>query len=296
MKKDLIFFSENGEGLTSTSANHVANMAKEMIRSLSTELEEMVFYSTDVALIGSNDTNRLVTGATDDVVRSVASKLHRISDAKSLIAWLREAIKAKERLLDEAKSQTLEEYAKAEGIELREQPKLEDAMTEDDYFAQKPLAERCRYYELETLASTLGKEIHPGGAFSEARQNLLSVSGKPHSVKGDGRDTLIYTYTGSVSPAVVEDVFFLLQKQYREAQAKLNSLKFECQKALTESAVKVKTDYASAMADWNNERKLIAARHAEHIQRQVRHLASLRILIPESLRPVFDEVSRLGKQ
>lgn len=34
MEKDM-FFSQDGKGLTSTSANHVADMAKEMIRSLS---------------------------------------------------------------------------------------------------------------------------------------------------------------------------------------------------------------------------------------------------------------------
>ena len=32
MKKDMIFFSADGNGLTSTSANHIANLAKEKIR------------------------------------------------------------------------------------------------------------------------------------------------------------------------------------------------------------------------------------------------------------------------
>lgn len=41
--KDLIFFSEEGRGLTSTLANHIANMAKEMIRGLMAELEELQF-------------------------------------------------------------------------------------------------------------------------------------------------------------------------------------------------------------------------------------------------------------
>lgn len=53
MDKDLIFFSAGGRGLTSTSANHVANMAKEMIRILEARLAAMVFYSTEVSLIGS---------------------------------------------------------------------------------------------------------------------------------------------------------------------------------------------------------------------------------------------------
>ena len=46
MKKDTIFFSEDGKGLTSTSANHVANLAKEMISDLETSLEAMSLYST----------------------------------------------------------------------------------------------------------------------------------------------------------------------------------------------------------------------------------------------------------
>lgn len=296
MKKDTIFFSEDGKGLTSTSANHVANLAKEMISDIETSLEEMSLYSTTVTLIGGKDPNILNRGANAEEVEGVVTKLHRIAEAKSLIAWLREAIKAKERLVSEATGMTLVDYAKANGIELKEQPQLGDILTEDEYFASKSKDERCKYYSLETLAATLGKAIHPGGEFADVRKDLQSKAKKPHDVEGQGRDTLIYTYTPTVDNETVEDVYFRLQKQYREAQAGLNAMKHECMKAIEESTVAAKAEYSQALADWTNNRKLLEARHSEYIQRKVRDISGLRISIPDSLQKIYEEVSSLGKK
>lgn len=296
MKKDMIFFSEDGKGLTSTSANYVANLAKEMIRDIETTLSELKLYSTTVTLINGERPNVLNEGSDDDDVESVVSLLHRSAEAKSLIAWLREAIKAKERLLQEAKSQTLAEYAKANGIELREEPKRGEVLTEDEYYASKSIDERCRYYSLETLAATLGKAIHPGGEFADARKELQSKGKKPHDVEGTGRDTLIYTYTPTASEEVVEDVYFRLQQQYRDVQSRLNSMKFECEKAIKESEVAVSTEHAKALAEWTNERRLLDVRLAEYINRRTKELASLRIRIPQSLEEIYEKVSGLGKK
>ena len=295
MKKDMIFFTNVGRGLTSTSANHIANLAKEMIRNTETSLEEMTFYSTHVALIGGDKPNVLNRGVGNEEVAEVIPKLHKIADAKSLIAWLREAIKAKERLMNEVKNLTLQEYADIEGIKLREQPVLGAILTEDEYFAGKPIGERCRYYELETLAATIGKAIHPDGVFADARKELQTKATKPHTVEGTGRDTLIYTYTSTVDESVVEDVYFRLQKQYREAQAQLNTMKHECQEAIEESSVDAKSRYTQEMADWTNERKLIEARKSEYVEKKLKDINDLRIIIPESLSEIYSVVSDLGK-
>lgn len=296
MKKDMIFFSPDGEGLTSTSANHIANMAKEMIRNLDSSVANLVFYTTEVSLIGVDSRNVLQQGSTDADVLSVAGRLRIIAQAKSLIAWLREAIKARERLINEAESLTLEDYAKEKGITLEKEPEMGTALTEDDYYASLSLDERNRYYELETLAAVIGEEIHPGGHFAEARAALTERFSKPHEVKGDGRDTLIYTFTPSVSDAIVEDTYFSLQKQYREAQARLNSIKYDCRKAVMESEVKVKTEYAEAMKRHNAERRLLEAELAKDIRKRVKEIAEYRIIIPASLKNIFDDVSRLGKK
>lgn len=46
MQKDLVFFKKEGEegvALTSTSANHIANMAKEYIQGMETQLNNVSF-------------------------------------------------------------------------------------------------------------------------------------------------------------------------------------------------------------------------------------------------------------
>lgn len=292
----MIFFSQDGKGLTSTSANHVANMAKEMIRSLTSELEELVFYSTDVALIGEDKISRLANGADDDAVTAVTDKLFRIAKAKSLIAWLREAIKEKDYMIAKTRRMTMVEFAEMEGVTLEDEPEKEADMTEDDYIATLDVKTRCRYYEIETLASTLGKEIHPDGSFAEAREDMLRKINNPHSVSGEGRDTLIYTYTSSVTPQNVEDVFFKLQKLYREAQSEVNTLKHQCKKAVMEANIAKEAEHAIRLAEWSDKRKLLMSRHNEYIAKKAKELGEMKITIPESLRQIYDEVSRLGKE
>ena len=275
MKKDMIFFDTDGKGLTSTSANHVANLAKEMISEIETTLNEMTLYSTSVTLISGKEPNILNHGADDKEVERVHELLRLIAESKSLIARLREA--------------------REQGIELEEAPMRGHTLTEDEYFAGKSADERCRYYSLEALAATLGKAIHPGGEFADARKQLQAKAKKPHEVEGKGRDTLIYTYRPTVDQQVVEDVYFSIQARYRDVQSRLNAMKHECKKAIEESAINESTRYSRELSEWTANMQLIQARHAEHINKRSRYIASLRILIPESLRRIYDTVSQLGK-
>lgn len=296
MDKDMIFFSTDGQGLTSTSANHIANLAKEMIRGLEESLSSLTLYSTSVSLIGSETSDLLAQGVGDSELNDVQRKLHAIAKAKSLIAWLREAIKAKERMLKEVESMSTDDYIKLKGLEPIKFPARGEALTEDDYYATLSLDERNRYYELETLSAVLGKAIHPDGAFANARDNLIRRMRNPRDVRGDGRDTLIYTYIPTVDPQEVESLYFKLQKQYREAQSHLNAIKFECQKAVKESEVAVATEYARKFDEVDNYAKRIAADRAAYIKERVREIGNYKILIPQSLQEIYDEVSHLGKK
>lgn len=296
MKKDMIFFSTDGRGLTSTSANHVANLAKEMIRGLETSLDSLVFYSTDVALIGTETTDKLANGATDSDLDGIIGKLHSIAKAKSLIAWLREAIKAKERLHNETDKLALADYAGIIGVEIPQMPKKAESIDEDDYFASLSLAERNRYYETETLAAVLGKAIHPDGSFANAREDLDRHLQKPRDVKGDGRDTLIYSYTLTVDMPRVDEVYFTLQKQYREAQAKVNAFKHDCKKAVSASEIAVNTRYAEDLAAYNHQIEQLNARLNAYKKQRAAEIGEYRIVIPQSLQEIYTEVSHLGKQ
>lgn len=296
MDKDMIFFATDGQGLTSTSANHVANLAKEMIRGLESSLASLTLFSTSVSLIGSETSDLLTQGAQSGELADVQRKLHTVAKAKSLIAWLREAIKAKERLLKETESMTNADYIKLKGLEEVKTPKSRHALTEDEYYASLSMNERNRYYELETLAAVLGKAIHPDGSFAEAREKLNTRLHQPRDVKGDGRDTLIYSYTPTVDPQEVEDLYFKLQKQYREAQSRLNVIKFECQKAVKASEVAAATIYANELDRFTEYNQRISAERTAYVKERVREIGDYKIIIPQSLQKIYDEVSHLGKK
>lgn len=67
MQKDLVFFKKEGEegvALTSTSANHIANLAKEYIQGVETQLNSICFFNAEVALVGSTGASTIQTGET----------------------------------------------------------------------------------------------------------------------------------------------------------------------------------------------------------------------------------------
>lgn len=108
MKSDYIYFGE--AGMTSASANHVANMAKESIREIANDLEAVSFYNAAVALLSGGTAQQAHIGSTREQIDRVQQALESIGEANALIAWLREAIKARERLLQEVKGTTLQDY------------------------------------------------------------------------------------------------------------------------------------------------------------------------------------------
>lgn len=296
MKKDMIFFSTDGNGLTSTSANHIANMAKEMVRDIESSLVDLTLYSTSVALIGNGSVNTIREGDKADTLEEIRGKLHTVAKANSLIAWLREAIKAKERLLDETATMTMEEYMKMKDITLPKAPERGKALTEDEYYASLSVDQRNRYYALEALASVLGKAIHPDGAVANAREELGKRIRNPRSVEGNGRDALIYEYLPTVTMAQVDEVYFKLQNEFRETQAALNAIKFECRKALKESEIEVQTAYAEAQAKYDSEWKRILAELTTYVKKHTREIGDYKIIIPQSLKGIYDEVTSLGKK
>ena len=110
MKSDYIYFGD--AGMTSTSANHVANMAKESVKEIANDLEAISFYNASVCLLSGGSLAQAAVGSTRSDLDRVLSSLEGIGEANALIAWLREAIKARERLLQEVKDTTLERYCK----------------------------------------------------------------------------------------------------------------------------------------------------------------------------------------
>ena len=108
----MIFFDK--DGLTSTSANYICNLSKETYTQIEKELDNIRFYDKEMQLIGT-PAKQLISEGTKDV-SDIIDKLDRIAKLKSLIAWLREALKAKDRLFKEAENMSYEDF----GLEVPE--------------------------------------------------------------------------------------------------------------------------------------------------------------------------------
>lgn len=290
MVKDLVFFGDNG--LTSTSANHIANLAKEYIQTMEAYVNGVGFLDVNVKLIDANNDNLIQRGMTASSLMLLPDLLHDISMAKSLIAWLREAITAKEDLLADIQATGLIDWMKMNDINLLK-PVEGHVLTEKEYYASLPIKERNRYYQLETVAAVIGKYIHPDGPYSKARKEANNIA--PHKIEGSGRDTLIYTYTHSVFNSEIDSVFFELQKKYREAQAQLNAMKHDCQIAIDKSNNEVMTQYDIERTKYNNECDKLTEQYKAWKDTQFQKYSNLKIVIPDSLQNIYKKINSLGK-
>ena len=299
MQKDLVFFKKEGEegvALTSTSANHIANLAKEYIQGVETQLNNISFFNVEVALVGSTGgASTIQTGESLEVLDSLQSLLEGVAQAKSLIAWLREGIKAKENLMKDLQTISLEGWCKENGIAKPEAPNYGHVLTEIEYYASLPIKERNRYYQLETEAAVLGKYIHPDGYLSDARKELKDKLQHPHKVDGKGRDALIYTYTPTVIVTQVDNVFFELQKKHREVQAQLNAMKYNCEQAINESTNKVNTEYMTALQKYQAELKDVLGAFKTWKDEKSQEYSKLKVVIPNSLLGIYNTINSLGK-
>ena len=88
--------------LTRTSANHLANMAKEAYQQEETTLTNISFVSTSIELLDSTCVKVIKKGKTLGDLLKFKDSLTKISKYKYLIAYLRESIKS----LDEELSAT----------------------------------------------------------------------------------------------------------------------------------------------------------------------------------------------
>ena len=289
MEKDKIFFGENG--LTTTSANTIANLAKESYQFKEEELNAIQFYNTRVKLLSSGEDTIISMGITQGI-EDVPSSLREIASLKSLIAWLREAIKAKENLIREARNLSYKDF----GIEVPEQPICEDTLAEEDYIATLNIKQRNRYYYLDTLCAVLGNYIHPSGSYAKARKKLRELMNNPITISGSGRDAIVYTHEPSIDYDIVEDTFMSLQQEYRAYQSELNSMKHEMEMAIQEDSRKKSLAYQEAYAKWSYEMERINADFKIKKDKAIVDAQSLKIIIPDALKPIYDRVKSLGKK
>lgn len=288
-----VFFGENG--LTSTSANHVANLAKEYVQDIESRLANIKLYKSEVALIGTETKNLLSDGWDDYLLKEVENNLTLVTNAKSLIAWLREAIKARSQDLKEAEEVTIEEWAAELGQTLPVKPVRKAAVTKEDIIGRMNIKERNRIFALETKAATFGKYVHPDGNFAKARKDYLKKQSEQNEISGSGRDALLYHYEPTCDADTIEEVFFALQRIHRETQAELNGILHDIDEQIRTENQTAEQEYYSALSAYQVEMEKYQSRFKYDKAEILKRIAALKIIIPNDLKDIYETVNKLGK-
>lgn len=289
-------------GLSSTSANSIANYAKEAYREIDSFFENLQLYNVETQLIGTSD--RLITKRGLSDLSSIKNKIEFLYEAKALIAWLREAIKAKEDLAIEA--ECIPPYEDPVPQSTLVHPKEPSTLVEADFWKKQPIKTRYSYLYLGTKCAVIGSLIHENGSISKARKKLMSIVSNPSEIKGEGRDTIITYYTPSVSIQDMDKLFFELQGLHRSAQAELNSLRSQAKAWCDKTNIENLAEYKTALADYyakkqalDEERakaeKLYYSAKKEESLNSLKEINSLKIVIPDNLRGIYEAINSLTK-
>ena len=275
------------DGLTITSANHLANIAKEMYEALSSRLESLRFYSRDYMLAIAGKSFRVENESDKSELEALASGLKEIGALKSLIAYLREGIKAKSQMgSDTAFEEHVEELIKA-GREDLKKPVAKKEVTFDEELAKLSAEQKARYFALEAKCATIGSFIHPDGAFAKARREFLNHTKDSVKVVGKGQDAEINTFSSSFTAEEIDAVFFDLQKEYRNNQAEFNKLKAEVDEKVAEANRQIANDALAAMKLWVDTRKVERTLYDSEVK-------ALKVVVPQNLREVYERVNAVA--
>ena len=297
------FFGESG--LTSTSANHYCNLAKEAVRSLKAYLANVRFMDTEMSVIGDDKGGKVLLGMKFEDLKKIREYIDIIAQLNSLIAFFREGIKEKERLTQEAQNyEDLEARAawdcKAQEHQLNK-PVRKIYLDEEAVLKTWTIGEQEKYLSLEAEAAAYGSYIHEDGAVSVARIALMKSLNNPITVKESGRDTLIYKNLPTVDLIAVNNIYFSLQNHYREVQAELNGMKKRIQDTIENHKTEVDEEYRLALQKWNIEQGELDRQYQELMENDsksrtslLQEIQKLKIVVPKRLEPIFQELQALA--
>lgn len=288
-KKTIIpaFFAENG--LTATSANHLSNIAKENYMAIERQMAKLEFYRTSVSLIGDSEEAVVSCGTGPERFSQIRKWVEEVCACKSLIAYLREAIKAKDKL-----TMDLDDYGAEEIQELSEkEPEKEDRLTFEQVLDSWPIKERNRYLGLETRCAVIGKFIHPDGEYSEARKHFTDRMLSPKELHENGKDTLVYSYYPNIDGQEIDALFFELQAEHRKAQAELNGMRNEISRLIDEDWRRKSDAWSVEHEKWSESMIRLKERIMREKEDRSKEIENLRIVIPDSLKPIYGKIKAL---
>ena len=286
-----VFFAE--KGITSTSANHVSNKGKELLKSEQAILDNINFVNTKMSLLYGGNCKTITNGMKpDDSFESMHKTIAKIANLNAMSAWIHEAIKAKTEILEYVQSLSIDKWAKDQNIELPNAPGKEFPITESDVIGTWDVAKRNKYYVYESYCSLVGKFIHPNGAFYEAKEHMNNALQNPNIVEGSGRDAIIYSYEPSMLVSDVNGEYNWLSTELRHKEAEFNKMKQEIVDAITEDKLAKAQKFDDAHAKYIDAMESIRNKFDMWKTKTVKEISALKIYLPQGPKQTYDEINK----
>ena len=272
------------EGLTSTSANSIANRAKHSYEALESKLNAISFFEEKISLIGTDEVNSKVAFNYD--AETIEKDLQEIALAKGFCAFLREAIKEKDRLFKEINDFVLPE------IKNLKFPEMEPVITEEDVINNMSVSEREHYLTLETLAAVYGKYIHPGQPFAKARQDLMDAIAKPVIVNANGRDTVITKRNPVTTIDFVNKTLNTLLVKHRSFEAELNGIKNSIEEKIHQDEIEKHHKCSVAIEEYKIQMEQLNEKMRKIVDARTEEVTRLKFVIPNKYKELYETLSK----
>lgn len=278
------FFSETN-GLSSSEANHVANIASELVQSAEENLARTSVTKLEVILNGVNHPIKLKNFDSKTVTDNIAVRPRLFQ----LSAWLRYAVKLKEKMLNEVDFPV-------EFSEVMVNPPHLNLVDEEWAKAQLTIKELAEFLSYEAEAAAYGHYIHNNGLLKlwqkELSQPLFAFD----------RDKNPIVTAERTDPAEVDSLFFELQKKHRESEQKCNYYKAKLKNmvALENTARTNKysaelSEYKKAYNQFESNSHIAESNRTNKIIEEKKRISALKIIIPEQLQNTLDFVQSYSK-
>lgn len=286
-----VFFAE--KGITSTSANHVSNKGKELLKSEQAILDNINFVNTTMSLLYGGNCKTITNGMKpDDSFESIHKTIAKIANLNAMSAWIHEAIKAKTEILEYVQSLSIDKWAKDQNIELPNAPGKEFPIGESDVIGTWDVAKRNKYYVYESYCSLVGKFIHPKGAFYEAKEKMNNAVQNPNKVEGSGRDAIIYSYEPSIPVSDVNAEYDWLSTELRHKEAEFNKMRQEIIDAITEDKLAKAQKFDDAYTKYIDTMESIRNKFDMWKTKTVKEISALKIYLPQGPKQTYDEINK----
>jgi hypothetical protein len=279
------------QGLTLAEANYTANIIKELCEKIANEISRMSLFSSKLIFNGQEKTFNK-----EYKVDNLETKCMEEGNLYALSAWLREAIKEKNRLLEQTEYDTFGFIFKV----LPAVPALLPTPTEEDIKKELSVSELSEFLACEAKAAHLGKKVHPNGVFDKWFKDLKNTP--PIQIHPENKDYVIYL-TQLVFEEDLYKIYFNLQKEYREAESKVNYYKAKIKNLLSDKIREVNNINSETRKAYQEEvDKLNTENHTIRLEihnkklEKAKELSELKIIIPNSLQKTMDFVTEYSRK